>query len=212
MTKERVSGATFKEVVDVAREIESVHHQERDEREAKRSRGSVCHRDASVLFDPGSTFSYVSSYFARYLDMSRESLVLSVRVSTPMGKNIVVDRVYWSCVVTIGVALPMPGVPWIEWRGSTDFVPSRVISFLKVQQIVGKGCLSHLAFMRDVSAETPSIDSFLVVRDFPYVFPIDLSRMPPDRDIDFGIDLVPGTQPISIPLYRIAPVELKDQL
>ena len=36
--------------------------------------------------------------------------------------------------------------------------------------------------------------------------------MPPDRDIDFGIDLLPGTQPIYIPLYRMAPPELKDQL
>ncbi|XP_070022833.1 uncharacterized protein [Nicotiana sylvestris] len=34
--------------------------------------------------------------------------------------------------------------------------------------------------------------------------------MPPDRDIDFGIDLLPGTQPISIPPYRIAPPELKE--
>lgn len=34
----------------------------------------VCHRDASVLFDPGSTYSYVSSYFVPHLGVSRESL------------------------------------------------------------------------------------------------------------------------------------------
>jgi len=34
--------------------------------------------------------------------------------------------------------------------------------------------------------------------------------MPPDMDIDFGIDLVPGTQPISITPYRMAPIELKE--
>ena len=34
--------------------------------------------------------------------------------------------------------------------------------------------------------------------------------MPPDRDIDFCIDLEPGTRPISIPPYRMAPVELKE--
>jgi len=63
---------------------------------------SVCHRDASILFDPGSTYSYVSSYFAHYLVMPRESLVSFVHLSTPVGDIIIVDRVYRSCVVTIG--------------------------------------------------------------------------------------------------------------
>jgi len=63
---------------------------------------SVCHRDASVLFDLGSTFSYVSSYFAHYLGTPHESLTSYVHVSTPVGDTVVVDHVYQSCVVTIG--------------------------------------------------------------------------------------------------------------
>lgn len=39
---------------------------------------SLCHKDASVLFDPGSTYSYVSSYFARYMDMPRDCLDMFV--------------------------------------------------------------------------------------------------------------------------------------
>ncbi|XP_070037244.1 uncharacterized protein [Nicotiana tomentosiformis] len=62
----------------------------------------VCSRDASVLFDPGSTYSYVSSYFASYLVVPRDSLSAPVYVSMPVGDDIVVDRVYRSCVVTIG--------------------------------------------------------------------------------------------------------------
>ena len=42
------------------------------------------------------------------------------------------------------------------------------------------------------------------------VFPDDLLGVPPPRDIDFGIDLEPDTKPISIPLNRIAPSELKE--
>ena len=38
----------------------------------------------------------------------------------------------------------------------------------------------------------------------------DLPGVPPDRDIDFSIDLEPGTKPISIPPYRMAPPELKE--
>ena len=44
---------------------------------------------------------------------------------------------------------------------------------------------------------------------------LDLSSVPPDRDIDFGIDFILDTHPISIPPYRMAPVklnELKKQL
>ncbi|XP_070017093.1 uncharacterized protein [Nicotiana sylvestris] len=108
------------------------------------------------------------------------------------------------------VTLAIPDVPQIEWRGVTDHVPTRVILFLKAQQMVGKSCLSYLAFVRDVGVETPSIDFVPIVRDFPDVFPADLLGMPPDRDIDFGIDLVPGTQPTSIPLYRMTPAELKE--
>lgn len=61
----------------------------------------VFHRDASVLFDPGSTYSYVSSYFASYLVVPCDSLSASVCVSTPVGDSVVVDHVYRLCVVTI---------------------------------------------------------------------------------------------------------------
>ncbi|XP_070029355.1 uncharacterized protein [Nicotiana sylvestris] len=61
----------------------------------------VCHRDASVLFDPGSTYSYVSSYFALLLCVSRDSLSYHVYVSTPVGDSLVVDRVYRLCLISI---------------------------------------------------------------------------------------------------------------
>ncbi|XP_070043159.1 uncharacterized protein [Nicotiana tomentosiformis] len=54
---------------------------------------SICSRDASVLFDPGSTYSYVSSYFASYLVVPRDSLSATVYVSTHVGDAIVIDRV-----------------------------------------------------------------------------------------------------------------------
>ncbi|XP_075075305.1 uncharacterized protein LOC142162686 [Nicotiana tabacum] len=210
----------------------------------------VCHRDASVLFDLGSTYSYVSSYFAPYLGVSRNSLSSPIYVSTHVGDSLVVDRIYRSCLVALSgfetradllllsivdfdiilgmdwllphyailychaktMTLAMLGVLRVEWRGTLDHTPSRVISFLKDQRMVEKGCDAYLAYVRDASIDTHSVDSVPVVQDFPNVFPADLSGMPPDRDIDFDIDVLPGTQPISIPSYRMAPPELKDQL
>ena len=48
------------------------------------------------------------------------------------------------------------------------------------------------------------------MREFPEVFPNDLLGIPPEWEIDIGIDLLPDTNPISIPPYRIAPSELKE--
>ncbi|XP_070034970.1 uncharacterized protein [Nicotiana tomentosiformis] len=59
---------------------------------------SIFCRDALVLFDIGSSHSYVSSLLDPYLDVSRESLDILVYVSTPMGDSVVVDWVDRSCV------------------------------------------------------------------------------------------------------------------
>ncbi|WMV41209.1 hypothetical protein MTR67_034594 [Solanum verrucosum] len=73
-----------------------------------------------------------------------------------------------------------------------------------------KGCVYHIVRVRDVESKTPILVSVLVVKEFPEVFPKDLPVIPPEREIDFGIDLLPDTQPISIPAYRMSQMELKE--
>ncbi|XP_075085153.1 uncharacterized protein LOC142168372 [Nicotiana tabacum] len=58
------------------------------------------------------------------------------------------------------------------------------------------------------SVKVTRVYSVPIVREFPEVFPDNLPGLPPERIIDFGIDLMSGTQPISIPPYRMAPAEL----
>ncbi|XP_070040523.1 uncharacterized protein [Nicotiana tomentosiformis] len=110
------------------------------------------------------------------------------------------------------VTLAIVAFPRLEWKGSSISSSNRVISFMKAQQMVEKSCLAYLAYVRDTTVETSSIDSVHVVREFPDIFPSDLPGLPPDHDIDFCIDLPPDTQPISIPPYWIALKELKEQL
>ena len=59
-----------------------------------------CDCMASVLFDPGSTFSYVSSSFATGLDLHCDLLDMPIRVSTSVGEFVIVEKVYRSCLVT----------------------------------------------------------------------------------------------------------------
>ena len=49
-----------------------------------------------------------------------------------------------------------------------------------------------------------------MVKDFPDVFPEELPRMPPDMEVEFVIDLLPGTAPISKWTYRMSVEELKE--
>jgi hypothetical protein len=53
-------------------------------------------------------------------------------------------------------------------------------------------------------------DNIRVVRDFPDVFPEELPGMPPDREVEFVINLLPGTAAISKQPYRMSVEELKE--
>nr|GFD37812.1 putative reverse transcriptase domain, aspartic peptidase domain protein [Tanacetum cinerariifolium] len=62
----------------------------------------------------------------------------------------------------------------------------------------------------DTSLESPNIENLSVVREFADVFPDELPGLLPAREIEFGIELIPGTELISKAPYRMAPVELKE--
>jgi hypothetical protein len=60
------------------------------------------------------------------------------------------------------------------------------------------------------SVSGPTLDQVLVVCEYPDVFPEELPGMPPDRDIEFIIELIPGTAPIAQRAYRMNPQELEE--
>ncbi|XP_070031959.1 uncharacterized protein [Nicotiana tomentosiformis] len=206
----------------------------------------VCSHNAYAIIDPGSTFSYVTSYFAINLGLEPEQLSEQFLVSTPVGESVEATRVYRGCIVSVQgrsieadlimlemvdsdvilsmdwlsscyamldcrakiVRLQFPNEEVLEWKGSSASLVGKFISYLKAQRMIGKGCIAYLAHIIIPKLEPPTLQSVPVVREFPKVFPDDLPGLPPERIIDFGIDLMPGTQPISIPPYSMAPVEL----
>nr|GFD61861.1 putative reverse transcriptase domain, aspartic peptidase domain protein [Tanacetum cinerariifolium] len=58
--------------------------------------------------------------------------------------------------------------------------------------------------------KSPNIENLSVVREFVDIFLDELPGLPSDREIEFGIELIHGTEPISKASYRMAPVELKE--
>ena len=103
-----------------------------------------------------------------------------------------------------------PGLPVVVFYGEQRRAPSGLISAISARCLLQKGCKGYLAHVVDTRSSEVGLEDVPIVRDFPDVFPDDLPGLPPEREIDFPIDLVPGTTPISLPPYIMAPAELKE--
>ncbi|XP_071718845.1 uncharacterized protein [Rutidosis leptorrhynchoides] len=101
-------------------------------------------------------------------------------------------------------------IPVCVFNGDLPEKSIKVISALKAQKLISHGCLGYLALIQNLSIESPSVENIDVVREFPYVFPDELQGLPPVREVEFSIDLIPGSQPISKAPYRMAPLELQE--
>ncbi|GJZ28743.1 putative reverse transcriptase domain-containing protein [Tanacetum coccineum] len=89
-----------------------------------------------------------------------------------------------------------------------------IISCTKTQKYIEKGCQVYLAQVTTKKAEDKSEEKRLedvpIVREFPEVFPEELPGLPPTRQVEFQIDLVPGAAPVARAPYRLAPAEMQE--
>ena len=69
---------------------------------------------------------------------------------------------------------------------------------------------AYLVHVVDTRIKNNTIENIPMVNEFPDVFLNDLLGLPPDREVEFTIELIPGVVPIFILPYRMAPVELKE--
>ncbi|GJU79285.1 putative reverse transcriptase domain-containing protein [Tanacetum coccineum] len=113
-------------------------------------------------------------------------------------------------------------IPWrnktliIHGDGSNQGNVTRlnIISCTKTQKYMEKGFPIFLAHVTAKEVEDKSekkrLEGVPIVRDFPEVFPKDLPGLPPTRQVEFQIDLVPGAAPVARAPYRLAPSEMKE--
>ncbi|XP_073041838.1 uncharacterized protein [Primulina eburnea] len=88
---------------------------------------------------------------------------------------------------------------------------SHVISCLCARKLIKRGFHSFLASIVSVTEPVSQrLEDVDVVSEFSSVFPEDVSGIPPDREVDFSIELMLGTVPISKAPYRLAPAEMKE--
>ncbi|GKG16948.1 hypothetical protein Tco_0361905 [Tanacetum coccineum] len=77
-----------------------------------------------------------------------------------------------------------------------------------------KGCQVFLAHVTTketkYKSEKKRLEDVPIVQDFPDVFPEDLPGLPPTRQVEFQIDLIPGAAPVARAPYQLAPSEMKE--
>ncbi|TYK18857.1 ty3-gypsy retrotransposon protein [Cucumis melo var. makuwa] len=177
---------------------------------------------AFVLFDSGSSHSFISSVFVQHVGLEVEPLSSVLSVSTPSGEVLLSKEKIKASQVEIanqmlGVTLlvldmqdfdVILGKDWLSANhASIDCFGKEVIfnpPFGPSFKFKGAG------IVLDTREPEVSLSSEPVVREYPDVLPDELSGLLPPREIDFVIELEPGTTSISRASYRMAPVELKE--
>ncbi|KAK1608773.1 hypothetical protein QYE76_032446 [Lolium multiflorum] len=106
------------------------------------------------------------------------------------------------------------GMNWLEENGALIDCANKTVSLKSPDggRIIYQG-EKHTQIEVELklnSMKEVKLEDILIVNEFQYVFPKELPGMPPDREIEFTIDLIPGTAPIAKAPYKMGPKELKE--
>ena len=96
------------------------------------------------------------------------------------------------------------------YKGATFKRTSSVVTALKARNMIRGGVSAFIASVTLDRSNEQTVSLVHIVKEFIDIFPEDLPSLPPVREVDFGIDLEPGTAPISKAPYKMAPTELRE--
>ncbi|KAI3749597.1 hypothetical protein L2E82_20211 [Cichorium intybus] len=175
---------------------------------------------AYVLFDSGATCSFVSHEFGLKLNVPLEPLDYVCEVELASGKKVEIKHVYRGCELSIdykkfSLNLLSIGVKTfdivigMDWLGAND---AKIACGKKVVSVkIPDGSKVYIyAYVIAEDKAKKTVGDIDVVREYPEVFPADLPGLPPERQVEFRIDLIPGASPIARAPYRLAPTEMRE--
>ncbi|GJU71999.1 putative reverse transcriptase domain-containing protein [Tanacetum coccineum] len=106
------------------------------------------------------------------------------------------------------------GMDWLSKHKAETVYHEKVVRIPlqkgKVLRVIGERPEEKVRHLMSVKAEEQKQEEIVVVRNFPKVFPNNLSGLPPTREIEFRIELIPGSIPVAKSPYRLAPSEMKE--
>ncbi|GJX25672.1 putative nucleotidyltransferase, ribonuclease H [Tanacetum coccineum] len=107
------------------------------------------------------------------------------------------------------VHIPIDGETLII-RGDRSKTRLNLISCIKTEKYISRGCQVFMIQVMEKKADEKRLEDISVVKEFSDVFPEDLPGIPPVRQVEFQIDLIPGAAPIARTPYRLAPSEMQE--
>ncbi|GKA81507.1 putative reverse transcriptase domain-containing protein [Tanacetum coccineum] len=182
----------------------------------------------TVLFESGDDFSFVSTDFAPLLNVKPSFVNPGYVIEVVDGKKVEVDRIIRNCKLELGNSLftidliplghgsfdVIVGMDWLSKHKAEIVCHEKVVRIPlesgEILHVQGERTLGIAKALSNVKVDESQLSDISVVRDFVKVFPKDLSGLPPQRQVEFRIDLVPGATPVAKSPYRLAPSEMQE--
>ncbi|GJV35520.1 putative reverse transcriptase domain-containing protein [Tanacetum coccineum] len=183
---------------------------------------------ATTLFDSGADYSFVSTTFIPLLGLEPNDLGFKYEIEIASGQLVEIDKVIKGCKLEIeghvfdidlipfghGSFDVIIGMDWLSNYKAEIICHEKVVRIPlpdgKVLRVLGERPEEKARLLMSAKASEKKQEEIVVVRDFPEVFPDDLSGLPPIREIEFRIELTPGATPVAKSPYRLAPSELEE--
>ncbi|XP_057747016.1 uncharacterized protein LOC130966247 [Arachis stenosperma] len=178
----------------------------------------VKNRFLTVLYDSGASHSFIFLTVARELGLDFSELNFDLIIHTPAPINCF-DQFSVLAKVILGLDWFSKYHVFLDCYKRTAVIPSDSLDikpflshtlYLNYVSVTlnGSDCEGYVLLAASSNDSELSLEQIRVVKEFPDVFPDDIPEFPPQREIEFSIELVPGTGPISIAPYQMSPLEL----
>ncbi|GJY31652.1 reverse transcriptase domain-containing protein [Tanacetum coccineum] len=182
----------------------------------------------TVLFDSGTDFSFISTKFAPLLNVKPSIVNPGYVIEVANGKKVKVDRIICDCKLELGSSLfsinliplghgsfdVIVGMDWLSQHKVVIVCHEKVVEIPiddgRILRVHGERAVGITKALKSAKEDEPKLGDITVVRDFEDVFPEYLAGLPPQRQVEFRIDLVPRATPIAKSLYRLAPSEMQE--
>ncbi|GJZ80839.1 putative reverse transcriptase domain-containing protein [Tanacetum coccineum] len=184
------------------------------------------------FIDSGADRSFVSNTFSALLDITPYALDVSYAIELADGRTSETNTVLMGCTlgllghpfnidlmpIELGSFDVIIGMDWLAKNHAVIVCDEKIVripygneiwTVLKETKVPRRRNQITVKENKDKSNEK-RLEDVPTVRDFPEVFPEDLPGLPPTRQVEFQIDLVPGAAPVARAPYRLAPSEMEE--
>ncbi|GJV29216.1 reverse transcriptase domain-containing protein, partial [Tanacetum coccineum] len=183
---------------------------------------------ATTLFDSGADYSFVSTTFIPLLGLEPSELGFKYEIEIASGQLVEIDNSIKGCKLEIeghvfdidlipfghGSFDVIIGTDWLSNYKAEIIYHEKVVRIQlpdgNVLRVVGERPDEKARFLMSAKARDKKQEEVVVVRNFPEVFPDDLSGLSHIQEIEFRIELIPGETLVAKSPYRLAPSEMEE--